>query len=93
MDRYGATLFRFPRALANKSAIQDHAAVVLLTTGLLFLATSEIAPAQAISGRKILNPESQLQPDFRLIASGRQRITRDKQTVAISRGSYDVVVD
>lgn len=65
--------------------------VVLLIAGLLFLSTCDIAPAQTIPERKIPNSGSQLQSAFHPIAIGRQRISREKQTIAISRGNCDVL--
>lgn len=69
------------------------ASVVVLTVGFLVFGMCDIAQSaqsQKTSEQKT-NLANQPQPAFRRIAIGRQRISREKQTITISRGSQDVV--
>ncbi len=70
--------------------------VVVLTAGFLVFGMCDIAQSaqlQKTSEQKTPNSANQPQPAFRPIAIGRQRISREKQTIAILRGSRDVVVN
>ena len=70
------------------------ASVVVLAVGFLVFGMCDIAPSaqsQKTSEQKTPNLANQPQPAFRRIAIGRERISREKQTIAISRGSQDVV--
>src|SRR6266550_2455151 len=70
--------------------------VVVLTAGFLVFGMCDIAQSaqlQKTSEQKTPNSANQPQPAFLPIAVGRQRISREKQTIAISRGSRDVVVN
>src|SRR5437667_12766882 len=70
--------------------------VVVLTAGFLVFGMCDIAQSaqlQKTSEQKTPNSASQPQPAFRPIAIGRQRISREKQTIAILRGSQDVVAN
>src|SRR6266576_4310026 len=70
--------------------------VVVLTAGFLVFGMCDIAQSaqlQKTSEQKTPNSANQPQPAFLPIAIGRQRISREKQTIAILRGSRDVVVN
>jgi|SRR5215469_8973725 len=70
------------------------ASIVILTAGFLVSGVGDSAqspPPQKTSEQKTSNSTNQPEPAFRRIAIGRQRISREKQTIAISRGSQDVV--
>ncbi len=72
------------------------ASIVILTAGFLVSGVGNSAqsvPSQKTSEQKTPNSASQPQPAFRPIAIGRQRISREKQTIAILRGSQDVVAN
>ena len=72
------------------------ASIVILTAGLLVSGAgnnAQSAPSQKTSEQKTPNSANQPQPAFRPIAIGRQRISREKQTIAILRGSQDVVAN
>ena len=72
------------------------ASVVVLTAGFLVFGMCDIpqsAQSQKTSEQKKPNLANQPQPAFRRIAIGRQRISREKQTIAISRGSQEVVAN
>ena len=72
------------------------ASIVILTAGLLVSGVgnnAQSAPSQKTSEQKTPNSANQPQPAFRPIAIGRQRISREKQTIAILRGSQDVVAN
>lgn len=72
------------------------ASVVVLTVGFLVFGLCDVgqsAQSQKTSEQKTPNLANQPQPAFRRIAIGRQRISREKQTIAISRGSQDVVAN
>ena len=65
--------------------------IVILTAG--FLVSGVGNSAQSPPSQKTSNSTNQPEPAFRRIAIGRQRISREKQTIAISRGNHDVVAD
>jgi len=70
------------------------ASIVILTAGFFVSGVgnnAQSAPSQKTSEQKTPNSANQPQPAFRPIAIGRQRISREKQTIAILRGSQDVV--
>src|SRR5947209_283776 len=70
--------------------------VVVLTAGFLVFGMCDIAQSaqlQKTSEQKTPNSANQPQPAFLPIAIGRQRISREKQTIAILRGSRDVVAN
>jgi hypothetical protein len=72
------------------------ASIVILTAGLLVSGVgnnAQSAPSQKTSEQKTPNSANQPQPAFRPVAIGRQRISREKQTIAILRGSQDVVAN
>jgi hypothetical protein len=72
------------------------ASIVILTAGFLVSGvdnSAHSAPSQKTLERKTSNPADQPQPAFRPIATGRQRISREKQTIAISRGSQTIVAN
>jgi hypothetical protein len=69
---------------------------VVLTAGFLVFGMCDIAQSaqlQKTSEQKTPDSANQPQPAFLPIAIGRQRISREKQTIAILRGSRDVVVN
>lgn len=73
-----------------------NASIVILTAGLLVSGvdnSAHSAPSQKTSEQKTPNSADQPQPAFRPIAIGRQRISREKQTIAISRGSQKIVAN
>src|SRR5215472_13804823 len=70
------------------------ASIVILTAGFLVSGVgnnAQSAPPQKTSEQKASNPANQPQPAFRPIAIGRQRISREEQTITISRGNCDVL--
>src|SRR5260370_36673668 len=67
--------------------------VVIFSAGFLVLGISEFGLSQRIPAQKNPNPASQLQPALLSIATGKQRISRENQTIAIFRGSQNVAVD
>jgi hypothetical protein len=69
------------------------ASVAILTASFLVLAICGVAVSQRIPEQKTPAPAGQPQPALQSIATGRQRISRGKQTIAISRGSQTVAVD
>jgi hypothetical protein len=72
------------------------ASIVILTAGFLVSGvnnSAHSAPSQKTSEQKTPNSADQPQPAFRPIAIGRQRISRQKQTIAISRGSQKIVAN
>ena len=72
------------------------ASVVVLTAGFLVFGMCDIAESaqlQKTSEQKTPNSANQPQQALYPIAIGRQRISREKQTIAIWRGSQDVVVN
>lgn len=72
------------------------AAIVILTAGFLVSGvdnSAHSAPSQKTSEQKTPNSADQPQPALRPIAIGRQRISREKQTIAISRGSQKVMAN
>lgn len=72
------------------------ASIVILTAGFLVSGvdnSAHSAPTQKTSEQKTPNSADQPQPALRPIAIGRQRISREKQTIAISRGSQKVMAN
>ena len=72
------------------------ASIVILTAGFLVSGvdnSAHSAPSQKTSEQKAPNSADQPQPALRPIAIGRQRISREKQTIAISRGSQKVMAN
>lgn len=72
------------------------AAIVILTAGFLVSGvdnSAHSAPTQKTSEQKTPNSADQPQPALRPIAIGRQRISREKQTIAISRGIQKVMAN
>lgn len=72
------------------------AAIVILTAGFIVSGvdnSAHSAPSQKTSEQKTPNSADQPQPALRPIAIGRQRISREKQTIAISRGSQKVMAN
>lgn len=70
--------------------------VLLLTAGFLVSGvdnSAHSAPSQKTSEQKTPDSADQPQPASRPIAIGRQRISREKQTIAISRGSQKIVAN
>src|SRR5260370_33490412 len=67
--------------------------VVIVSAGFLVLGISEFGLSQRIPAQKNPNPASQLQPALLSIATGKQRISRENQTIVIFRGSQNVAVD
>lgn len=70
------------------------ASIVILTAGFLVSGvdnSAHSAPSQKTSEQKTPNSADQPQPALRPIAIGRQRISREKQSIAISRGSQKVM--
>ncbi len=70
--------------------------VAVLTAGFLVFAICDIAQStqlQKPSEQKTPNSANQPQPAFLPIAIGGRRISREKQTIAILRGSRDVVAN
>jgi hypothetical protein len=69
------------------------ASIVILAASFLVSGVgnnAQSAPQQKTSEQKTSNSANQPQPAFRPIAIARQRIPREKQTIAIMRGSQDV---
>lgn len=67
------------------------ASFVILTAGFLILGIGDRAWSQKTPEAKPPNLTNQPQPALRPIATGRQRISREKQTMAIFRGSQEIV--
>jgi len=69
------------------------ASTVVLAASFLLLGARVIAKPQKVPEQKTPNSAKHPQLPYRPIASGRHRISRETETIAISRGSQDVVVD
>jgi hypothetical protein len=67
--------------------------VILLPSSLLVLGLYSVGRSQEIPSRKAHHPGSQLAPALRPIATGRQRISRDRRAITIIRGSQSVALD
>ena len=69
------------------------ASVVLLTAGFLVLGVCDTARAQRNPEPKAPSLQNQPQPEYRPIASGRQRNFRERERIAILQGRQDVAFD
>jgi hypothetical protein len=67
--------------------------VVILSCGFLVLGVCPVALSQRIPEQRASNSASPPQPALQSIATGRQRISRENQTIAIFRGSQNIAVE
>jgi hypothetical protein len=81
------------RRISEEVTEMKKASFVILTAALLVFGICDTAQSQKTSEQKPPNLTNQPEPAFRRIAIGRQRISRGKQTIAISRGGQNVVAN
>src|SRR5271169_5107273 len=67
--------------------------IAIFSVGFLALCNCGDATSQRIPEQNSHKSASQVQPTLQPIATGKQRISRDSQTIAIFRGNQNITVD